>query len=113
MTKNKLVRPTIFHNGSYAWIIKYLDVENEDHGKTYFDKKEIHIFVLNKDEATIRDTLLHELFHVMSEDIFDIIKTAEKEEVEGMEENYILLTTPRFMRIMTSNPELPKYIFQL
>lgn len=104
-------KPTIFHHHGYCWEIKYLEVESEDHGKTLFDRREVHIFTLNKDEATNKDTLLHELFHVMSEDVFAIIRTDDKDEIEEMEESHILLTTPRFMRIMTSNPELSKYLF--
>ena len=106
-----MTRPTIFEHHGYCWLIKYIEVESENHGKTLFDRRELHIFTLDKDEATIKDTLLHELFHVMSEDVFGIIKTDDKDEIEEMEESYVLLTTPRFMRIMTSNPELPKYLF--
>jgi len=104
-------RPTTFYHQACLWIIKYIDVDNDNYGKTHFYKKEIHIYTEGTDEAMNRDTLLHELFHVMSENVFNIIKTEDKDLVEDMEENYILLTTPRFMRIMTSNPELAIYIF--
>lgn len=102
-------KPKLFHHSSQCWEIKWLNVENESHGKTYFDRKEIHIFTLNKDEATLRDTLLHELLHVASEDVFDIVDKVS--DVEDMEEFAVRLITPRLMRMFTSNNELAGYIF--
>lgn len=111
MSKTK--RPTLFHHGPYAWVIKYFNAENEDHGKTLFDCKEIHIFTKNKDEATIRDTVLHEVEHVINEDIFKTVKMMcnEDNDVEDIEEQYILLTAPRKMLTYSSNKELLKYLF--
>lgn len=106
----KINRPTVFHHGAYCWEIKWLNQTNDKHGVTHFDEKEVHIFIKDVDEATLRDTLLHELLHVANEDLFDIIK--EIEETEKMEESHVRLTTPRIMRIMTSNPELTNYIFK-
>lgn len=106
-------RPTLFHHGAYAWVIKYFNVDNEDHGKTDYDNKEIHIFTKNKDEASIRDTVLHEIEHVLNEDIFKTIKMmcSESNEVEDIEEQYVLLTTPRRMLTYSSNVELLTYLF--
>ena len=115
VTKKKevqeIVRPEIFHHGAYCWEIKYLDLENEDHGQTMYDKKEIHIFVHNKDEVTIKDTLMHELLHVASEDVFKIIHNPDEEETSKMEENFILLVTPRLMNIFLSNKQLVSYLW--
>lgn len=110
MTKIKNIkRPTNFKHGAYTWKIKWLVETNDKHGLTLLDEKEIHIYLKNSDESTLRDTLLHEILHVCNEDIFDVIK--EIEDAFKMEESHVRLTTPRLMRVMTSNKELINYIF--
>lgn len=108
MTKRK--RPEKFKLGTFNWKIKYLDIEAEYHGETLKDSREIHIVIRNKTEQVLRDTILHELFHVVLEDIIDgAIKMDEKPDV--IEEHIVRLLTPRVHELFTNNKELNKYIF--
>lgn len=105
-------RPKIFYHYSYCWTIQYFNKTSDDHGETMFDTKEIHIYTKGRDETTIRDTLLHELMHVAFEDTFEILDDMECK-ANDKEEHTVLLTTPRLMRIFTSNHDLARYIFDM
>ena len=108
--KTRPGRPTFFKIGSYRWTIEYLDVESDNHGLTYYDRREIQIYTRDRDEITIRDTLCHEILHVAFQDVFSILAKIE-DRVSEIEEHAIRLVTPRLMDIYQSNKELVNYIY--
>ena len=111
MAKKKIInRPSSFEYENFIWKINYLNTENDDHGQTYSDLKIINIYIKNKDEQVIKDTLLHEVLHSCLENIISII-TKIPESSDDIEEHLVRLLTPRVHVVFSKNKELRDYIF--
>ena len=105
-------RPKSFKLHGYKWKIKYDDSETldgEDLGMTRTDTFEVDIATKNLPEMTIRDTLLHELLHVVMNDVIEVVKSKmSKDEIEEM---IVRGLTPKIMQLFSDNKRLTSYIF--
>lgn len=105
-------KPTSFKYETFEWTIKYTDQESQLHGEALVDTKEILIHLrVAKSDQMIRDALLHELLHVVSENIFKALGDMEETKFYDKEEHYIRLVTPRLNALLKDNPEIIKYLW--
>ena len=77
-------------------------------GETNMSAKEITIFSTGNDQIT-RETLQHEILHVLLEDLIPIISKIPDDEV--CEETLIRLVSPRLFACMQDNPKLSEYLW--
>ena len=80
------------------------------YGKTDTSTKTITIYKCKNDEIT-RETLLHELLHVVMEDKAEAVFNFESDSKSyDKEENLIRLISPVLMQLIMDNPELWRYL---
>ena len=93
--------------GFYTYTIHFKRIQDENHGLTDLETKEIWINNKRSEEIQ-RETLFHELLHVASEDIpaFTL-----KEYSGDREEDTIRFQSPRIMQYLTENDWLREFIF--
>lgn len=80
----------------------------DTHGQTSLENKEIVLYKSANFEA-MRETLQHEILHVLLEDVIPTIK--EIDDSEKMEEQLIRLLSPRLMSLAQENQELAKFLW--
>ena len=104
-------KPTKFKSGCYNWQIYWSQEEAEEmYGKTDTHTKTITIYKCKNDEIT-RETLLHELLHVVMEDKAEaIFNFAPAKKEYDKEETLIRLISPVLMQIIIDNPELWQFL---
>lgn len=83
---------------------------SENHGDTDLEKKLINLF-FNGNEEVLKETLLHEIEHILLEDIVKATKTIE--DLDEREEAIIRLVNPRRMQVVQDNKVLFKWIYGL
>ena len=100
-------KPTKFKCGCYNWQIYWSQEEaDEMYGKTDSSTKVVTIYKCKNDEIT-RETLLHELLHVVMEDKAEAIFNFDSDSKNyDKEENLIRLISPVLMQLIMDNPEL-------
>jgi len=80
------------------------------YGKTDTSTKTVTIYKCKNDEIT-RETLLHELLHVVMEDKAEAVFNFDPDKKEyDKEENLIRLISPVLMQLITENPELIRFL---
>ena len=80
------------------------------YGKTDSSTKTITIYKCKNDEIT-RETLLHELLHVVMEDKAEAVFNFESDTKSyDKEENLIRLISPVLMQLIVDNPELWQFL---
>ncbi len=93
----------------FDWKIIYAKAKVADRfGETNLSSKEITIFSTDN-EQIIKETLQHEILHVLLEDIIPIIVKISDDEVA--EETLIRLVSPRLFTCMKENPKLSEYLW--
>ena len=101
--------PTSIKIGPFNYkLIKSESHMTDAHGHTSLENKEIVIYKSANFEA-MRETLQHELLHVLLEDIVSTIK--EIDDADKMEEQLIRLLSPRLMSLAQDNQELAKFLW--
>lgn len=94
----------------FDWKINYVKSKVADRfGETNMSAKEITIFDSGNDQIT-KETLQHEILHVLLEDLIPIINKISNE--EEAEETLIRLVSPRLYACMNDNPKLAEYLWQ-
>ena len=83
---------------------------SEDHGETNLERKIINLWH-NGNEQVLRETLLHEIEHVIYEDVLSSAKDIEDEEKK--EETIIRLVNPRRLQTVQDNKVLFRWIYDL
>lgn len=101
-----------FHFMGFDWIIKFLDIETDNHGVTDVDAKIVHIYYKTQSDQNVLETLLHELMHVLMLDMADAVFKHDAEKPFDLEENMIRLTSPRLFSIIRDNPKLVDFIIK-
>jgi Zn-dependent peptidase ImmA (M78 family) len=93
--------------GFYTYSIYFKRIQDEHHGLTDLETKEI--WINNKDNLELqRETLFHELLHVASEDV----PALKNKDYEGdREEDCIRLQSPRMMQYISDNKWLREFLF--
>jgi len=107
-------KPTKFKSGFFTWKIVWAKEKTEEvFGKTCVVNKTITIY--SHDNAEIqRETLFHELLHVVGEDKYESIFNFEPEKKEpDKEENLIRLLSPALMQTLCDNKDLARYLFRV
>jgi len=104
-------KPSKFKCGCFTWSIYWSPEEAEElYGKTDHSTKTVTIYKCKNDEVT-RETLLHELLHVVLEDKSDAIFNFEPEKKDyDKEENLVRLISPVLMQLINENPELVRFL---
>lgn len=104
-------KPTKFKAGCYSWKIYWSEEDaDEMYGKTDHSTKVITIYQC-KTEEILKETLLHELLHVVMEDKAEAIFNFDPDKKEyDKEENLIRLISPVLMQIINDNPELWRFL---
>ena len=104
-------KPTKFKAGCYSWQIYWSQEEAEEmYGKTDSHNKVVTIYKCKNDEI-LRETLLHELLHVVMEDKAEAVFNFDPDKKEyDKEENLIRLISPVLMQIINDNPELWQFL---
>lgn len=108
-----MTKPTKFKYNGFNWKINWLDKISpnpENFGKTELDMKEMDIYSRGIPDEVLKDTLLHELIHVLLEDIISIIKDADAPS-DRAEEHLVRLVTPRMNMLFSENPKLRSYLW--
>ena len=97
--------------GYYDYKIKYIETNSADsHGQSSTDNKDIIVFN-NGNAQVVRETLLHELLHVIMEDVTTIVFPDLKEEdADRAEEAIIRLISPRLMLFLKENKHFTRFI---
>jgi len=109
---SKKERPLGFTYNSFKWTINYIEkgnIDKELFGETFIDDQEIDIYTKKRSEIVIKNTLLHELLHVLLEDLIQAVDTNKN--LNDKEESLIRLVTPRLFCLLSANPTLARYIF--
>lgn len=96
----------------FDWVIKFLDIETDNHGITDTDKKIVHIYYKEQSDQNVMETLLHELMHVVMIDMADSVFKHDAEKTMDLEENMIRLTSPRLFELVRDNPKLVDFIIK-
>lgn len=81
---------------------------NSSHGETSTDLKQITINPVGPEEAT-KETLIHEICHVLVEDLIDVLLHTELK-ADDAEELFIRLMSPRIYEFIKHNNEITSYI---
>jgi len=104
-------KPTKFKSGYFNWKIYWSDeVAEELYGKTDTSTKTVTIYKCANEQMT-RETLLHELLHVVMEDKAEAVFNFDPDKKEyDKEENLIRLISPVLMQLLADNPELVKFL---
>ena len=104
-------KPTKFKSGCYTWKIYWSEEEADElYGKTDHSTKTVTIYQCKTDEI-LRETLLHELLHVVLEDKAEAIFNFDPDKKEfDKEENLVRLMSPVLMQLINDNPELVKFL---
>lgn len=104
-------KPTKFKSGCYTWKIFWSEeLADEMYGKTDSSIKTITIYKCANEEM-IRETLLHELLHVVMEDKAEAVFNFDPDKKEyDKEENLIRLISPVLMQLINDNPELVRFL---
>lgn len=101
--------PTSIKIGPFNYKLIISEAHMTDtHGQTSLETKEIIIYKSPNLEA-MRETLQHEIMHVLLEDIPTTIKEIGDE--EKMEEQLIRLLSPRLMSLAQDNPDIAKFLW--
>ena len=99
-------KPTKFKSGCYNWQIYWSQEEAEEmYGKTDTHTKTITIYKCKNDEIT-RETLLHELLHVVMEDKAEAVFNFDPDKKEYDKERTHQTNIPVLMQLIIDNPEL-------
>ena len=107
-------KPLKFRSGFYTWkIIWSKEKTDEMFGKTEISNKTVTIYKQENEEIE-RETLFHEILHVVGEDKYDSIFSFEPEKKElDREENLIRLLSPALMQVLCDNKDLARYLFKI
>ena len=104
-------KPVKFKSGCFNWKIKWSEETAEElYGKTDHTTKTVTIYQCASDEVT-RETLLHELIHVVLEDKVEAIFNFDPDKKDfDKEENLVRLVSPALMQLINDNPELVRFL---
>lgn len=103
-------RPEKVEVGPFTWEINFSkQAVTSDLGKTDFLNRRITIYP-NRDEMVLRETLMHEIFHICAEDIVDTINSMDADSAKK-EETLTLFMNPRMFQTFRDNPDVSRYIF--
>ena len=107
-------KPLKFRSGFYTWkIVWSKEKTDEMFGKTEIANKTVTIYKQDNEEIE-RETLFHEILHVVGEDKSDSIFSFEPEKKElDREENLIRLLSPALMQVLCDNKDLARYLFKM
>lgn len=82
----------------------------EDNGSAHLDTKLIQINA-SLPPSAIRDTLLHEVLHVLLGD--SALPACKTMEPELLEEHIVLLLSPSLLQFFRDNPQIRSYLMEL
>jgi hypothetical protein len=103
-------RPQTFLYYGGTWTINYFDRKTDCLGQTFSDKQMIDIFTVDIPEETIRETLQHELLHVVMCDVINTLHGTTKSPSD-IEEDIIRLVSPRLNALYKQNPHIIEYLY--
>ena len=104
------VLPTQFIHDGMVWKISYIPEKGECLGETHLNINEIRLWVKGIPEDCVRETLQHEILHVVLRDCMFMINESNATPYD-LEESIIRITSPRLFAIMSQNPILREYIY--
>jgi hypothetical protein len=107
-------KPIKFKSGFFTWKIVWSPEKTEEmFGKTDIVSKTVTIYKNDNGEIE-RETLFHELLHVIGEDKYDSVFQYEPDKKDiDKEENMIRLLSPSLMQTLSDNKDLARYLFKL
>lgn len=99
-----------FRFSGFDWSLKFIDLNREDFGETYLDRKEVMIYYKDRSTQDVAETVLHELLHVVFYDVADSIFHFDAESVHKKEENSIRVMSPRLFQLLRDNHKLMDFL---
>jgi len=107
----KVTRPSSFIHDSQNWRINYFSEKlGENLGETHLNINEIRIWTKDVPDDCIRETLQHELLHVVMRDCLVILHDSTSLP-QDLEESIIRMCSPRLFALLSQNPKLRSYIY--
>ena len=107
-------KPLKFKSGFYSWkIVWSKEKTDEMFGKTDIGTKTVTIYKQDNEEIE-RETLFHEILHVVGEDKYEAVFSfiVEKKDWDK-EENLIRLLSPALMQVLSDNKDLARFLFKV
>jgi hypothetical protein len=103
--------PTQFSHDGMIWRIVYIpEKAQENLGETHLNLNEIRLWVKGIPEDCLRETLQHEILHVVLRDCMAILHDSNSSP-HDIEEAVVRMTSPRLFAIMVTNPELREFLY--
>jgi len=102
-------RPKEIKIGCFTYKVKYKRTTGKNLGLTDLSKKQITIWKHDNKEV-LRETLMHEILHVLMEDV--VASVEEKKDLEDKEEAIVRLVNPRLFQVFKDNPNLVEFLFK-
>lgn len=101
-------KPTQIKIGGFIYKVKYKRTVGDHLGITYIDKK---LIVISKHDniEVLKETLIHELLHVLMEDVIESVD--DKKDLAVKEEAIIRFVSPRLFQTFKENPKLVAFLF--
>ena len=101
-------RPKFIKLGNFTYKIVYKHKSSTKLGETNLDAKRIDIYK-HESKQTLRDTLQHEIIHILVDEIFGTLEHM-KCDVEDKEEFAVRMLTPRMIQYIIDNPEFIEWL---
>lgn len=110
MKKRSKILKNFAHEGQ-KWTINFIDEEpNTDYGNTHHDANEINIWCKNMPDSLVKETLQHEILHIVLRDCMNVMNALNVSAYDK-EECLIRMISPRLFSIYKENPILREYIY--
>lgn len=101
-------RPKSIQIGAFTYKVIYHRRIGKLMGQADKDKKRIDIWK-HESKQVLRDTILHEILHILMEDVIDTIEKMNCES-EDKEESVIRILTPRLLQLILDNPSFISWL---
>lgn len=109
---NVLSAPTtLLHDGQIWQIFYHEEKPNENLGETNHSTCEIHIWTKGIPLGCIKETLQHELLHIVLRDCTAILHGSTSSS-DDLEESIIRISSPRLYAMYKLNPHIREYIYE-
>ena len=105
----KATRPSFFTHEGMPWKIYWLK-ELDNMGETNTDLCEVKIATTGVPEEVLKETLQHELLHIVLRDIMAVLASTQASPSD-IEEAIIRIASPRLFGLYKQNPELREYLY--
>lgn len=104
------ILPTSFNHDGMKWRIIYIQEKGENLGETHLNINEVRLWTKDIPEDCLRETLQHEILHIVLRDCMAILHESAASP-HDIEEAVIRMASPRLFAIMCQNPELKEFLY--